>query len=70
MLNEKELDEFYQIEPEEINSTKYFKDKLETDRAFFRSWESISETQMETLKEIFGTEFEHIHNHFNKIKDA
>ena len=63
----KELDEFYQIEPD---PSDYFKDKLKNDKAFYKVWEQMRYSDEEKLRELFGTEFEHIDNHFIKVKNT
>lgn len=66
---EKRLDEFYDLDDE---PNDYFKRKLEDDRAFRRVWDTMvnDPNEVEKLKELFGTEFEHINNHFLKIKNT
>lgn len=57
-------------EPDEPRD--FFVRKLESDRHFIKVWETMSNDpeEVKKLKELFGTEFNHIHNHYLKIKNT
>lgn len=63
-MNEDEL-----IEDED---TLYFIDKLNSTESFFRVWDQMvnDPEQVEKLRTLFGSEFNHINNHYKKIKDT
>lgn len=63
------LDEFYQIENEE---TQYFIHKLDSTASFYRVWDQMvnDPEEVEKLRSLFGSEFNHINNHYKKIKDT
>lgn len=56
----------------ETEPTDYFKRKLESNGAFIKVWDTMvnDPDEVKKLKELFGTEFEHINNHFLKIKNT
>lgn len=66
---QKSLDEFYQIEDDD---TLYFIHKLDSTESFFRVWDQMVNDPEEVVKlrELFGSEFDHINNHYKKIKDT
>lgn len=63
-MNEDEL-----IEDED---TLYFIDKLNSTESFFRVWDQMvnDPEEVEKLRTLFGSEFNHINNHYKKIKDT
>jgi hypothetical protein len=59
-------------EPDDDPSIGFFMRKLESDRHFIKVWDTMSNDpeEVKKLKELFGTEFNHIHNHYLKIKNT
>lgn len=77
------LDEFYQIDDDpEVeqyyeqtmakDDTKYFIHKLDSTASFYRVWDQMvnDPEEVEKLRSLFGSEFNHINNHYKKIKDT